>query len=565
METRNRKFKILIVLIILFSLGAAAEVILASAKYGPGITHDSVAYMYSAQSFINGEGFQYFGYPSPFIQWPPLYPIMLALGELVGLTVNQTAILINSVAFALIVFFAGKWMRYKFKKSWIALSGALLISLSVPLLHVSQYLWTETMFILFLLLAYISMEKFILSGKYKSLIFSGIFSALACLERYAGVTIVASSCLVLLFSGMKINLNNNRKIISNRAWTGVINAAVYGAISIIPMGIWVIRNYIVSGTLLGVRLPSVYPLAVNIKRALQSIYTWVIPEELLSHYISVPILRQMRLLAIILPTVIIVASLIFLICKAVTNKSIKVRINASNLHPDEIQSSGQNRGLVSDIRKHDKIFPIAFFTLFSVVYVAYLIASATTVAFEPINSRYLIPIYIPIVLVTLTMLDGLLCRMKTHSLVGRVPIYLLAVLFLIYPLLNTVAAVQSSRQNGAGGYATDDWRERDGFLKYMKLDESLQTSGQVTYYSNYADVVYAFSGVRTYCLPKKEGPYMYCLEQFKASVKENESSMLIWLDGSVPETLYNLEELSAMFQIKEIGSFEYGKIYEIMK
>jgi hypothetical protein len=58
---------------------------------------------------------------------------------------------------------------------------------------------------------------------------------------------------------------------------------------------------------------------------------------------------------------------------------------------------------------------------------------------------------------------------------------------------------------------------------------------------------------------------MYGLEQFKASVEEAGRSILIWFDGSVPETLYDLEELSRLYPVKEIGSFQYGKVYEIIK
>jgi hypothetical protein len=570
LETGDKKYKILMALLLVCSLSAASAVALSSAKYGPGITHDSAAYMYAAQSFLNGEGFQYFGYPSPFIQWPPLYPILLALGELAGLTVRQVSTLVNGVAFALTVFFAGKWMLSRFKNSGLAIGGALVLFLSVPLLQVSQYLWTEILFVLFFLLAYIQFEKFLRGGKYGSLVLSAVFSALACIDRYAGVTIVAAVCLFLLFSGKAAGFGGNKtKALQSRVLAGVANAAVYGAISAAPMSVWVIRNYIVSGTLLGVRLPSTYPLMLNIKRTLQSVYTWVQPDKLLTQYMGVSLLRLMKLFALLVPVLIAAALLIFLLLRLRAFLPGRKFFRRSGQRPDPRKTAPMEGGAEQQYDGLFPLFPVAFFAVFSALYAVYLVASATSVAFEPINSRYLIPIYLPVVLAMLVALDFMLSRLKAHTAAIKSPfhilIYVLMALYLVYPAANTAAAVTDGWRNGAGGYAGAAWRAKDGFLKFMQTDGKGQTGESTTYYSNSADAVYAMSGIRTYSPPKKSGPAMYGLEQFKASVEEAGRSILIWFDGSVPETLYDLEELSGLYPVKEIGRFQYGKVYEIIK
>lgn len=530
MLNKVKRDKITLAFILLCSIGAAAAVALSVAGYGPGITHDSAAYMYAAQSLLNGEGFQYFGYPSPFIQWPPLYPALLALGGLTGLTFRFTSTLLNCFAFALIVFFAGRWMFANFKSRLLSIGGTLLLFLSVPLLRVSEYLWTESLFVLFFLLFYIELERFFQHGKMKSLILAALFSALVCIDRYAGVTIAAAACLFLLFS--------KKGFIK-----GILHAALYGAITIIPMGGWVIRNYIVSGTLLGVRLPSTFPLKLNIKRTLESVYNWIQPDKLLSSHVSGPFLNALKLFSVLVPALIVTAFILFLIRGLIVSASA--------------------RKLTEDLKHTGHLFPIAFFTVFSAIYIVYLIASATSVAFEPINSRYLIPVYLPAVLGILTAADLLLDlagkKFKTTANVLPAPLVFLILLYLAYPLVNTAATVLDSWRNGAGGYSAAAWRKTEGFLEYMRDD------GQTTYYSNCADAVYTMSDIRTFSPPKKSGPYMYGLEQFKAAVARDKSSVLIWFDSTVPPTLYGLDELSAIYRMEEIGSFVRGKVYRLVK
>jgi len=537
LEINDKKYKRALAFVLLCSIAAALTVAISNAQYGPGTTHDSAAYMYAAQSFLKGEGFQYFGYPSPFIQWPPLYPFLLALGELAGLASGLASTIMNSLAFALTVFIAGRWMLLKFKNIWFAIGGTLLLLLSVPLLQVAGYLWTEILFVLFFLLIYLELECFFRHGNYGPLALAALFSALACMDRYAGVTIVAATCLFLLFS---------KKGILN----GIMNAAFYGAISILPMGVWVIRNYIVSGTLLGVRLPSTFPLGLNIKRSLYSIYTWVQPDKLLFRNISAPLLGAAKLVAVLVPVLIIIAFGVFLIRRMVLFLS--TRKLSDGLARNSLMAD--NTG-----KKNDNLLPIAFFTVFSVIYMAYLLASATSVAFEPINSRYLIPVYLPIVLSVLATADLLFDRVKVRTKAAFLPLFLLSILFLAYPAANTAATVLDNWRNGTGGYTAETWREKSGFLDYM------QKNGQFTYYSNNADVAYVMSGIRTYSPPKKDAPDMYGMGQFKAAVERDENSILIWFDGAVPQTLYNLEELSAIYKVKEVESFEHGKIYQIFK
>lgn len=528
MDTKGIKYKASLAFVLLCSLSAALLVVISSLKYGPGLTHDSAAYMYAAESLLNGDGFQYFGYPSPFIQWPPLFPALLALGSLAGLGFDTASTLINSLAFALTVFFAGRWMLEKFRYHTLAVGGTFLLFVSVPLLQVSSYLWTEIIFILFFLLFYIEFERFLRYGRYGSLALAGLFSALACVDRYAGVTIVAATGVFLLFT---------KKSILKR----ITDAAFYGTISAVPMGLWVLRNYMVSGTLLGVRLPSTFTLRQNIIRSLESIYTWVQADKLLIQHADALLLYSFKAFAIILP---LIVSVVF---TATLARSL-VKFPATRQLPAELK------------QELDRLLPAVFFVFFSGIYIVYLIASATSVAFEPINSRYLVPIYLPVILTLLVAVDYLCGRMQMRFGIKLVQFSMcfLLLLSLVYPAANTTASVLNSCRNGAGGYASTTWQDKSGFIQFMKK------TGQITYYSNSADAVYALSGIRTYYPPKKNGPDMYGLEQFKTAVSGEEYSYIIWFSNGVPQTLYNLDDISEIFELVEVGNFENGTIFRIV-
>jgi hypothetical protein len=53
-------------------------------KYGIGVSPDSVGYISTAQSLLNRTGFHLFN-GEPFVQWPPLYPLLLAALGLLGI------------------------------------------------------------------------------------------------------------------------------------------------------------------------------------------------------------------------------------------------------------------------------------------------------------------------------------------------------------------------------------------------------------------------------------------------------------------------------------------------
>jgi hypothetical protein len=293
MKTALRYPAPLYVFLILAGMSGAGLVIASISLLGPGLTHDSTAYIFAAKSLLEGNGFEYFGYPSPFIQWPPLYPMLLAGAGLLGIGHLEASGAINAIAHGLIVAITGYWLYSRVKYKLCAIFATILLVFSLPLIQVSKHLWTETLFILFFILFYIFFEKFIKAQRYAYLAIGGIFAAFACIDRYAGVTIVLSGAIFLLFQKKSFLIK-------------VKDIFIFGVISCLPFAIWVARNYMVSSTLLGVRLPSTYGLRLNIERSILSVYTWFTPNTLLGGIIPSKLTLLLTAVTFLIPVIIII-------------------------------------------------------------------------------------------------------------------------------------------------------------------------------------------------------------------------------------------------------------------
>jgi 4-amino-4-deoxy-L-arabinose transferase-like glycosyltransferase len=211
-------------------------VIITTKKYGPGVSADSAAYLNAAKSLAAGHGLQYFAYTSPFMQWPPLYPILLSIPVLLHQSVLEFSRYMNALFLVLALFFTVSLLRKKLKTKIAPYVFLLLCITAFPLLNISLYIWSEPVFVfLMAIVFYILFTSELRKNWLKPVLLMGIVSALACLARYVGVTVVAAVALYLLFAVSGIG-NKIKAVI------------LYGSISVLPTCAFIIRNYILSQT-----------------------------------------------------------------------------------------------------------------------------------------------------------------------------------------------------------------------------------------------------------------------------------------------------------------------------
>jgi len=79
------------------------------------------------------------------------------------------------------------------------------IILSPALLEIYSFLWSETLFILEVMLFILAYHHYIKSHSTQTLLFAALIAAISCITRYAGVTLIGTGGLLLLLDN-KLNV-----------------------------------------------------------------------------------------------------------------------------------------------------------------------------------------------------------------------------------------------------------------------------------------------------------------------------------------------------------------------
>jgi len=557
------------------SIFAIMLILLGTSKFGPGISADSVAYMHAAKSLAEGKGFEYFGFNAPFIQWPPLFSSLLALAELFGVGIWAAANYLNAIILGLIIFISGIWLSRSVKNVVFVLWGLGAMVFSVPLLYVSRYVWSEPLFILLLLLFIIEMEKYLKTQKLSFLLLSAVFAALACMTRYIGVVIILTGAVVILLQ--------KRRFVNR-----FCSILLFGFISGLPLGIWAIRNYILSRTLFGARTPSMYTLKQNIVLTVKTLLSWVIPLAEMNVRLGDTGVRLLKLVFAVF-CLIFAVLLIWLILK----KRLAVAGSCERSHKKD---AGQGKNLLPVL-----VTPV----LFVMFYIVYLIGTATAVAFDSIDSRLLSPVFVPLIMIAAVIIDSVnhyfkeiedyeenkyeeheenkLVRYtaeaadytdeaawdtdepprhttKTSRFTNKAIRYILAVLMLLWlvcPAYSALKGLGHLIDNGAGGFNTVRWHSSSmiNMLRENPLDGNI--------YSNCPDAIYALTGKHASYTPRKNSLEIYGFKRFKEAVQRSEASYIVWFDNYSAGPNYSIEELYELYDLEEVAETEEGKVYRL--
>lgn len=223
------------ILIALAVLGAM-HILIRTSTYGAVLGADGVGYVSIAENLIAGEGLQDFR-GVKLLQWPPFFPLLLAAFGLVGIEPLQAGRLVNAAAFGLIILLSGLYLRRTLRSPLFAVGTALVVMTSVPFTHFASHLMTETVFCLFTLLALMQLDAFLNRKPNRSLLaWAAIFTALASITRYAGIAVIMTGALLLL-------LHPQRSLIVR-----LKDVVVYGVISSMPVVAVFARNWALFGT-----------------------------------------------------------------------------------------------------------------------------------------------------------------------------------------------------------------------------------------------------------------------------------------------------------------------------
>ena len=383
-----------LLIVVLAGLGTA-HILVRTATYGTAVGPDSVIFLSTALNFLTGEGWRDF-MGRPTVSWPPLFPLLLAASGWVGIEPLEAGRLLNATAFGLTILAAGCWLRSNLRSRWLALVATASIAASLPLSHSASQLMTEPLFVLLTVLALMQLAAFLNRKTAAPLWWAAVFTALAALTRYPGVVLIGTGVLVLLVrraSPLAARLKH---------------AVVFGAVSSIPFAGVLTRNWAISGTLIGPRSMSRHSLSDLLSRMADGFQGWVIPPNAPN---GLGYLMSMA------------AGLVVLAAGAVVVWSGR-----------SVGRSGKSASF--------GLGPALPFGVFAVGYLVFTVAVLSFTLPYGMRPRYLLPVYVPLLLVAMFLLDRFL-SIKAAGWMGAIRYGLVSLV-----LLGTLAHIGfSAREN----------------------------------------------------------------------------------------------------------------------
>ena len=418
----------------------AALVLLRLARYGPGMWSDAVNYITVARNLLAGDGFvDLFG---PFVSWPPLWPAMLALGGgLFGLDPYAFAGPLNSVIFGLTVLVAGSWLRRHLHSRFLWLWGCFSIALALPLTEMASHAMSESAFILFVTLALTQTAEHLRSGGRASLILAAAFGALACLTRYMGASLVLAAVPMLLAARVAPREKMKR-------------IALYALIAGAPVGLWMLRNYLVAGSVSGERGWALYSMRFVVDEAVRlAVKDWWLAG------LTAPVLLALAMAA--------GHALATLAGQAFRRRS---------------DRSGAPT--VSDVAW----LPLCVFGGFALAYLTLLVAAMMSGGtWHGLEWRFLTPVYVPLLITALLLMDDALRRARRagaagnrsapawrHEMVGKgakalaTVLMFAAVLQVAWLVVLQERGIQRWNAGAPHGYAAPRWRTSESMQRFRE-------------------------------------------------------------------------------------------------
>ncbi len=480
--------------------------LLSTWRYGVGLSPDSASYISAARSLLAGEGYRYAD-GAIYTHWPPLFPTLLAIPGLVGIGPMLAARLVNAVAFGGIVFSAGLLFSRCTTSKGTAVLGVLSVLLSVPLLAVSRMAWSEPVFILLAVLFVLILPRFTQTKRGAAFLAISVLVGLACLERYAGVTLIVTGGLVIALSVSKASVLDRLKY-----------SIGFCLLSGAPLALWLLRNRVLAGQTTGAHrldLTLVNEMGRRLVVAGDILATWFLSRTSPG------------------PANLATVGLILLVAAAAVVVSHR-----------KLRDSGSSKAVL-----------IGSAGLFSLVYTGFIAFCGAGLSWDP-EQRHMAPAYVFVMLLVFAGgedLFRLLGKWWGRPLVQSVGLVLMA-LWLLYPLDQAAHIVKHAMRDGAGEYTNRLWEESS--LIHWLRTKPLQ--GPV--YSNIPDGLYLLAGI-----PANDTPsWCWDAAEFVRAAPSGRTCYVVWSHVFCRSHLYDLRELASRWRLEPIAEFSDGAVYRLL-
>ncbi|MCB2203134.1 hypothetical protein KQI65_00180 [bacterium] len=491
-------------------LAAAVLVVLLILKAGASFTTDSFGYLTISRHLVEDASFtDYLGVPVTV--WPPLLPLFLALLRLVGLSEpDQLAAVLNSISY-IVSAGLGSWLLWnalqeedRVHASWMSIP---LLLLSSPLVVISLWFLSEPLFIAFTILFFTVALRFSAKGA-NSVPLMGITAAAAMMTRYAGISLLVTGVILLLLFEETLR-SRIRKVL------------IFSVTAVLPLILWVLRNYMVSATLTGPRLPSHYSIDAAIADLLHFVLRWFLPGRIAAD-----------------PIPVLLISLVFI--------------------------AGWIR-IVRDsrFRTHPSAKLALILVIFSFVYTFFMIISTVTVSMDHIVPRLLAPLAIPAALMYMMWLYWTVKLFPFQRAFGITVLLLLLVAASIIPASRLLAL----KDYRAEGWSAVEWRENRLIPEAKAI---MLQSPDAFLLSNLPIMISWYGGLQAERSLLDEGSPAWDPAKFRKQreklnrcFREKQPVYLAWFDWGGFGIAMPLTELQQYYRLDTVLSIPEGYIFAV--
>jgi Dolichyl-phosphate-mannose-protein mannosyltransferase len=466
---------------------------------GIGVSPDSVTYISAARNLVHGNGFISFE-NLPVVDFPFGYPLFLSIISFITrLDPIQFGPVLNGFLFGSVLYTSGSVMNGFHGKPSPFYKRILLICIlfSPALQEVYSLFWSETIFILLVLLFIISIAKYLEHGTLGWLYLCIIFCSIACLTRYAGVFMIMTGLFLIFFN-------------PSRSWRSrIFHCLIFGGLSFSLVLINIIRNLTVAGFATGMRLKNTTSLLKIFEYFGDVFCDWLMIKR-------IPVVAALLTISVM---TYFIFSMIYLKRK--------------------IKSSAQFEYVIA---------------LTSLMYCIFMAISSRLTRYELFTNRLLSPMFIPLLWSISWWIPGFISK-KSQKIkwVWGISFCAIAVLFLRIEYLADYEYYDGVKDAGVPGYTEDPFVQSD-IVQFIEKNKEIFKPA-LPIYSNAGDAAYFITGLPVLQLPEIAFPSR--VQQYYAS----KNNYLIWFQDLDNPDMPPLDSILNNKNMIVLKQFSDGAVY----
>jgi len=513
--------KSILLYLLVISLLGGGLVLLATSRYGAGVSADAVKNLSTAASVLAGDGFfDHTG--APLVFWPPLYPLLLAgISALTGWDVFVSGWYLNVLVMMVNVFLGGLLVYEALRERpvYVYLGGLFLV-VSESAVRIHANVSSDPLYITFSLIFLLAANRYMEKKSMRALWVMIACAALATMQRWLGASLIAMGGVVILVACWR------------DWWRFLRDGALMLVVSLLPVVGWIyfhnIRGY---GTFWGNDSPPLDPW-VNFTFSLTKIMHWFLPYH--------------PRLNVIIYHPLIVLGVIFLFLLVIARR-------------DDWANWWQTLWQPS-------VFPVVFFLPLSLVGIAMVIVTGDHQS--PFSDRYYVGFMASVIILLFITLDTLvLPHLKFDIQKSRTVIAVLfGIWLLLYPTYSMYKYISISMVNGeTSNYNYYNIREYIENPAISAIKELEKENPDAYFYSNYADGLWFLTRRSAPLMPRSSIDEMTPAEirEKFAGWPGDKPGYILWFLPNEFKHVVPPELLGEVANVKLIFASERGMIYSV--